>query len=281
MSSKINLFHQSWVNTVFDGRNKSYGAYELRQSNPKTTLRALLFGSLFFIGVIAYPVVKSMIGNIGGGKTEEIREVKLQKVDQPKKKEEKKEEILEEKKPVEEKKTQTVSDIVKFVPPVVVDKKEVQEEMAAVEDLKKANVGTETMKGNENGDLVTDNTATEQQSQQGEVIDYNQIFESVEVDAEPAGGIEAFRTRISKYLGEEFSDIEEPLIGSVSLKFTVMSDGSLDKFVVVKEDPKGMKLAEKSINFIKTKTPKWNPGLMNGKKVGSKRSISLKFQLGG
>lgn len=280
MSSKINLFHQSWVNTVFDGRNKSYGAYELRQSNPKTTLRALLFGSLFFIGVIAYPVIKNVLGNMGGEEKEEIREVKLQKVDQPKKKEEKKEEILEEKKPIEEKKTQTVTDIQKFVPPVVVEKKEVKEELATIEELKNKNVGTETMKGNENGDLVMDNTATEQKSQEGEVIDYNQIFTSVEVEAGPPGGIEAFRTKIARYLGDEFSDLEDPLVGEVTLRFAIMEDGSFDRFSVVKENPKGMKLAEKSINFVK-RQPKWTPAEMNGRKVKSWRTLPLKFQLGG
>lgn len=280
MSSKINLFHQSWVNTVFDGRNKSYGAYELRQSNPKTTLRALLFGSLFFIGVLAYPVIKNMIGNIGGKDKEVIREVKLQKIDQPKKKEEKKEEIIEEKKPVEEKKTQTVSDIQKFVPPVVVDKKEVKEELATIEELKNKNVGAETMKGSDEGTLVTDNSASEEKTQEGEVIDYNQIFTSVEVEAGPPGGIDAFRNKIARYLGDEFSDLEDPLVGEVTLRFAIMEDGSLDRFSVVKETPKGMQLAEKSMKFIK-KQPKWSPAEMNGRKVKVWRVLPLKFQLGG
>lgn len=280
MSSKINLFQQSWVNTVFDGRNKSYGAYELRQTNGKTTVKALVFGSLFFVAIVAFPVVKSIIGDIASAEDEVIREVKLNKVDQPKKKLEEKEEILEEKKPVEEKKTQTVSDIQKFVPPVVVNKQEVQEEMAAVEDLKNKNVGTETMKGNDNGDLVTDNTATEQKSEEGEVIDYNQIFTSVEVEAGPPGGIEAFRNKIGRYLGEEFSDLEEPLVGSVTLRFAIMEDGSLDRFTVVSETPKGMQLADKSIKFIK-KQPKWSPAEMNGRKVKVWRVLPLKFQIGG
>lgn len=280
MSSKINLFHQSWVNTVFDGRNKSYGAYELRQSNPKTTLRALLFGSLFFIGVIAYPVIKNVLGNMGGEEKEEIREVKLQKIDQPKKKEEKKEEIIEEKKPVEEKKTQTVTDIQKFVPPVVVEKKEVKEELATIEELKNKNVGTETMKGSDSGEPVLDNTASEEKSQVGEVIDYNQIFTSVEVEAGPPGGIEAFRNKIARYLGEEFGDLEDPLVGSVTLRFAIMEDGSLDRFSVVSENPKGMQLADKSIKFIK-KQPKWSPAEMNGRKVKVWRVLPLKFQIGG
>ena len=201
-------------------------------------------------------------------------------MDQPKKKIEEKEEIIEEKKPVEEKKTQTVSDIQKFVPPVVVDKKEVKEELATIEELKNKNVGTETMKGNDDGQLVVDNTATEEKSKEGEVIDYNQIFTSVEVEAGPPGGLEAFRTKIARYLGDEFNDLEEPLVGEVTLRFAIMEDGSLDRFTVVKETPKGMQLAEKSMKFIK-KQPKWSPAEMNGRKVKVWRVLPLKFQLGG
>ena len=61
MSSKINLFHDSWLNTVFEGRNKSYGAYELRQTNPKTTIYALLLGALFFGSAVSYPLIKSYL----------------------------------------------------------------------------------------------------------------------------------------------------------------------------------------------------------------------------
>jgi protein TonB len=33
---------------VFEGRNKVYGAYELRKSNRSTTIKALIIGALFF-----------------------------------------------------------------------------------------------------------------------------------------------------------------------------------------------------------------------------------------
>lgn len=58
MSSKIDLFQQSWLNTIFDGRNKSYGAYELRQTNPKTTLIALFFGALFLQVQLLFQLLK-------------------------------------------------------------------------------------------------------------------------------------------------------------------------------------------------------------------------------
>ena len=46
---------------VFEGRNKAYGAYELRAHDPKTTTRALLVGAVFFATVIAAPVIKNII----------------------------------------------------------------------------------------------------------------------------------------------------------------------------------------------------------------------------
>jgi protein TonB len=277
MSSKIDLFQQSWLNTIFDGRNKSYGAYELRQTNPKTTLIALFFGALFFTGAIAIPVIKDLISELANAEEEVIREVKLDKINKPK--EEKKEEILEEKKPEEQKKTQTVQDIQKFVPPVVVDKQEVKEELATIEELKDKNVGNQTMAGNPDGDLVMDNSASEEKTNDKDLIDYNQIFTSVEVDAGPPGGIDSFRNKIARFLGEEFSDLEEPLVGEVILRFAVMEDGSLDNFSVLKETPKGMQLADKSMKFVK-KQPKWSAAEVNGRKVKAWRQLPLKFNLG-
>ncbi len=39
--SKLSIYENSWLDLVFEGRNKEYGAYQLRQQNPKTTLKAL------------------------------------------------------------------------------------------------------------------------------------------------------------------------------------------------------------------------------------------------
>ncbi len=45
---KLDILKDHGLEIVFEGRNKIYGAYELRKTNPKTTLKALLIGSLFF-----------------------------------------------------------------------------------------------------------------------------------------------------------------------------------------------------------------------------------------
>jgi protein TonB len=43
---KLDIFTNQWLDIVFEGRNKAYGAYELRKSNNKTTVRALIFGAI-------------------------------------------------------------------------------------------------------------------------------------------------------------------------------------------------------------------------------------------
>ena len=43
---KLDLLKKTWLDIVFEGRNKAYGAYELRLTNPKTSLRALLIGGV-------------------------------------------------------------------------------------------------------------------------------------------------------------------------------------------------------------------------------------------
>ena len=42
--SNVSIYDKSWLDLVFDGKNKEYGAYQLRQQNPRTTLMALFMG---------------------------------------------------------------------------------------------------------------------------------------------------------------------------------------------------------------------------------------------
>lgn len=274
MSSDANLFKQSWLNTVFDGRNKSYGAYELRQTNPKTTVIALFFGALFFTGAIAIPVIKNLISEMASAEKEVIREVKLDKYNKPK--EEKKEEILEEKKPEEQKKTQTVQDIQKFVPPVVVDKKEVKEELATIEELKDKNVGNQTMAGNPDGNLVTDNSASEEKTNEKDLIDYNQIFSSVQVQAAPPGGMNAFRKQIASSF--RLPEVDETTTGTVIAKFVVWDDGSIRDIQIVKETPAGLGLGKEATRIL-SKSPKWTPGEYNGRSVKQYYTLPISIQI--
>ena len=58
---KLDLLKNQWLEIVFEGRNKTYGAYELRKSNRKTTVRALIIGAVIFSLAVSAPLILSLI----------------------------------------------------------------------------------------------------------------------------------------------------------------------------------------------------------------------------
>ena len=54
---KLDIYKQKWIDMVFEGRNKAYGAYVLRKENPKMTLVALLIGASVFAALLALPML--------------------------------------------------------------------------------------------------------------------------------------------------------------------------------------------------------------------------------
>ena len=46
LGSKLDILKKEWIDVVFAGRNKNYGAYELRRNNPK-----LIYANLSMIHI--------------------------------------------------------------------------------------------------------------------------------------------------------------------------------------------------------------------------------------
>ena len=59
--SKLDIFKKDWTDVIFKGRNKEYGAYELRQQNSRNTNLALIIGSAVFIFVISINTIVNAI----------------------------------------------------------------------------------------------------------------------------------------------------------------------------------------------------------------------------
>jgi protein TonB len=64
---KLDIFTNQWLDIVFEGRNKAYGAYELRKSNNKTTVRALIFGAIVFAIAVSMPLILGLLPNSSDG----------------------------------------------------------------------------------------------------------------------------------------------------------------------------------------------------------------------
>ena len=268
MSGNENLSEASLIDNIFEGRNKSYGAYELRTQSSKRTAVALIFSSLFFVGVVFALYLSMKKKDIV---EEKISKVELKKVKPPIKKEEKK--ILEQKKIEPIKKVKSVVDIVKNVPPVVVNKKTVENEIPPVDPDKKS--GSETAKGDATATLDK-GAELAKQEQKGDDTDYNSIFTSVQVQASPPGGINAFRKQIASTF--RLPEVDETTMGTVVAKFVVWDDGSIRDIVIVKESPAGLGLGKEATRIL-SKSPKWTPGIYNGRSVKQYYTLPISIQI--
>lgn len=267
MSEIQNISEASLLDNIFEGRNKSYGAYELRTNSSKRTVLALIISSVFFIALV-FALYLSMKSK---DKAEEkITKVELKKVKTPIKKEKK---IFELKKVEPIKKVKSVVDIVKNVPPVVVNKKTVENEIPPIDLEKKS--GSETAKGDANASLDK-GAELAQEEQKGDDTDYTQIFNNVQVPAGPPGGINAFRKQIANSF--KMPDVEESTIGTVIARFVVAEDGSISDIKIVKESPLGLGLAKEATRIL-LRSPKWTPGFQNGRSVKSYFTLPISIQI--
>ncbi len=259
---KLDLFKRQWVDIVFEGRNQSYGAYELRTTNNKTTYRALIIGSIFFILSVSAPLIISLIPESSEDTNNDIK-ITTVKLDAPK---EKPKENLPPPPPPPPK-----VDQVKFVKPVVAKAEEVTEEPPKVVEIKDKKIGAETIKGDPDAELTVEPVGT---GVAAVVEEDNTIYSSagIEVKPEYPGGIEKFYN----FVGKNFQVPEEEGVnGKVFVSFTVEKDGSLTDIKVLRDIGYGTK--EEAIRVLR-KCPRWSPAEQNGKKVRCTYSLPITIQ---
>jgi len=265
---KLDIYKQKWIDMVFEGRNKSYGAYELRKKNPRTTLIALAIGASVFASLLALPLI-----NWGEDKEEETEKVTM--VDMAKLAPPPEEQPKPLVPPPPPPPPAPKIDEVKFVKPKVVKKEEVVEEIKTIEELKDKNVGAKDLKGQEDGKIVIDEPSGDGPQTDSKIVeDSNQIYTAVEVKPDFPGGIQKFYDFVGKnYKVPEDEDIK----GKVFVQFVVEKDGSLTDIKVIRD--LGFGTGKEAIRVLK-KSPKWKPGIQNGRPVRVLYSLPISIVSG-
>jgi periplasmic protein TonB len=262
---KLDLFKKQWLDIVFEGRNKSYGAYDLRKKNASTTLRALLIGAVVFSLAIATPRIVELFEGLGAD-DEVALDTKITTVKLPPK--EKPKENLPPPPPPPPK-----VDQVKFVKPEVAKTEEITEEPPKVEEIKDKNLGDKDIKGDPNAELTVEPPGDG--PKQVEVVEEdNGLYNSAGVEVKPEfpGGIDKFY----KYVQNNFErpDDENFPGGKVFVQFVVEKDGSLTD-IKVRDIGYGTKAAAEK---LLRKCPKWVPAEQNGKKVRCSYTLPITLQ---
>lgn len=266
LGPKINLFNGAWVDTIFEGRNKEYGAYVLRKENGRVSVVALAIGAAIFSLAISAPVIMKIIGSGESEASVETLDTKIVMMEilEPIKKPE---EIIHE--PVVQKQTKTLVEVVKHVPPVIVEKETVEEEIKSVDDFKDKITGSDNIAASDDGDIVLDNTHSEIEVK-SDIVDDNNIYVAVEVKPEFPGGMNKFYEFVRKEY--KTPDVDRDLKGNVIVEFVVEKDGSLTDIKVLRDI--GYGTGAEAIRTLK-KSKKWNPGIQNGVPVRVRYTLPI------
>ncbi|TCD11563.1 energy transducer TonB [Pedobacter frigidisoli] len=270
--SKLDILRKEWLEVVFEDKNKSYGAYQLRKTNGSNTAKALFIGSVIFLVLFFSPKIYSLIK---GSMDQEDEKLKAQEV------------ILAPPPPVDPKTPPPPPveppppkvDQVKMPPPIVKPDIEVRDEPPTVEKLKEADPGQRDIKGDPTADIVINEPVGEGPKRENAVaVDDNQVYDFVSIEKQPEfpGGLPKFY----KYLGNAIKyppmAQENNVQGKVFLSFVVEKDGKLTDITVTRGLGSGTD--EEAIRVLKA-SPRWNPGIQNGKPVRVKYNINVNFTL--
>ena len=256
---KLDLLNNHWLEIVFEGRNKSYGAYDLRKSITKGTVRAFIIGTILFAVLVSIPTIMRMIPDAQEDTTldQKITAVKL-----PPKQEKPKENLPPPPPPPPK------VDQVKFVKPVVAKAEDVVEEIAVVKDLVDKNIGKETIKGDPDAELTVEPVGT---GVAAVVEEDNTVYNTAGIEVKPdfPGGIAKFYEFVNKNF-----NAPEDAAGRIMVTFVVEKDGSLTD---IKVRDIGYGTGAEAMRVLK-KSPKWSPGEQNGKKVRCTFSLPISIQ---
>ena len=275
--SKVDLLDKNWVELVFEGRNKEYGAYTLRRDTGKRNLKSMVIVFAVIIAIMVGVWAKVAIENAFPKKVAMETDVELSKLAQ------KKEAKVEKKAPVkveEQKVVEKVKSSVKFTPSVIKNFFYVkpEEELKSQEDLNKTNtaIGSFDVKGNDEagGEVLKAKEVIAQPEPPKE--EETKIFEVVEQMPSFPGGQAALFEFLSKNIRYPVVAEENGIQGRVIVTFVVERDGSITDVRVAKSvDPS---LDKEAVRVTKS-MPHWNPGMQNGGPVRVKFTLPVTFRL--
>ncbi len=246
---------------LFEKRNRDYGAYQLRKRYNSVVFTGIILASLIVSLAVILPfVLISHSDNVLMGNRSYVQ-VNMETLEPPK------EEIYVPPSPPPPQAIH-VEEIVRYVPPSVVDSIPPQEksQLSTDEYLNQTTNQKVDFTGTGTGDnLMSGQDGTET----------DEPFFLVEVmPSFKGGGLDKFRDWVQRRTNYPQAAIDKKITGKVYLTFIIEKDGSISNVTVVKGvDPLLDDEAMKAIS----ESPKWTPGLQRGEPVRVRYSIPINF----
>jgi protein TonB len=266
------ILSSDFLDLLFEGRNKEYGAYDLRKTyNKRIKLSLLIVTGILLLIFVASFIAKSIEDDTT--KPLEVKDLTLEQVkkDEPPPPPPPPPPKLPPPPPIQ---------TIQFTPPKIVKDEEVVKPPPEQKELEEAKVDVKTVEGTKDVGIVAPPVEEKSQVIEAPKVvaeDEDKVFTKVDIEASFPGGDGAWARYVKKAIEsniDELTDAGES--GTCRVRFIVSKDGSVSNVEAL--TMKGTKLAEIAVNAIR-KGPAWKPAQQNGRQVNAYREQPVTFTI--
>src|ERR1044072_4896973 len=263
------------LDIIFEGRNKDYGAYELRKTYNKRMITSLAIVAAILLLLFLGYFVSKLMEDKEETKAVQVNDVQLEEIKQEEKKEEPPPPPPP--KPPDPPKVE----MAKFTPPKIVKDEEVKEDEKPpeVEKLEETKIGTMNQEGQKDEGIVAppveDGGKGVVETHKKDDEDWNKTFTKVEIESEYPGGPAAWQRYLNRNLRYPQEAIDNEVQGAVVVQFIVDKEGNVSDVEAISGP---QELRAEAVRVIK-KSGKWTPAVQNGRQVKSYKKQPIVFRL--
>ena len=282
MAKDVDLSSKEWRDIVFEGKNKDFGAYQLRKASNGRHNRAMIavvivIAILFVLAFVVNTVIDKFEARPEDTNEQELTAMMDQTQEEAPEEEEELQKYEEEK---PEALPEEILNTVKSSEIQIVEDKDVTEEIKSQDDLKQDDRAI----GQTNFDQGTDDINVVREHKEEVIVEEkkpeppkedNHVFTAVEQMPQFPGGDAALMKYISDHIRYPAMAQENNIQGRVVVQFVVTKTGAIGEVKVVRsKDPDLDKEAKRVVKSL----PKFIPGKMNGQAVNVWYTLPINFK---
>ncbi len=261
------------LDIIFEGKNKDYGAYELRKTYNRRITRALIITASVTILALGGSVLASVMNSDDSNKVK-FDEMTIQEV-----KQEDKKEPPPPPPPPPPKQEPPKVEMKQFTPPIIKKDEEVEKPPPPPEELKEAKIDVVNQEGIKDENIAPIQIDEGKQIvEEKKVEDENKIFDKVEIEASFPGGDSKWRQYLERNANGQVATDNGAPEGTYTtvVQFVVDKEGNISDVRALTNHGYGME--EEAMRVIR-KGPKWTPAVQNGRQVKAYRKQPITFQV--
>ena len=281
MAKDVDLTSREWRDIVFEGKNKDFGAYKLRESSPARHTKAIVW-VVISVAIILVLLILSVSGVFSKPEEEQITTATVQEIAAVEAEEEEIEEEEEQFQmpepeevvaPEEVANQQRVTDLLIVEDDKLEDDKQVKNQEDVLENEAQAGA-LDITEGTNDLNKIT----IKEEVIAAPKVEEEQPMNIAMVEQKPEfnGGEAAMYKWLSENIVYPSAASEQGVQGRVVVEFVVGKDGPITNVRVLR--PRHPALDKEAVRVVKA-MPKWIPGRNNGQPVKVTYTLPVTFKL--